>query len=78
MNYPDFSKFDIADHKHLKVRYTLDYPLSDPAKIQIQEFVLGVVTRDKKSWSPSEWDIEIEKIQLSNLTIGEWLEAQYA
>jgi hypothetical protein len=72
------NKFNIADHKHLKVRYTLDYPLSDPLKVQIQEFVLDVVTREKKSWSPSEWDIEIEKIQLSNLTIGEWLEAQNA
>lgn len=72
------NKFDIADHKHLKVRYTLDYPLSDPAKIQIQEFVLGVVTRERKIWSPAEWDAEIEKIQLSTLTIGQWLEAHGA
>ena len=72
------NKFDIDDHKHLKVRYTLDYPLSDPQKVQIQEFVLDVVTRDKKSWSPSEWEDEIEKIQLSTLTIGQWLEAHGA
>ena len=72
------NKFDIADHKHLKVRYTLDYPLSDPQKVQIQEFVLEVVTRERKSWSPAEWDAEIEKIQLSTLTIGQWLEAHGA
>ena len=72
------NNFDIADHKHRMVRYTLDYPLSDPLKVQIQEFVLDVVTRDKKSWSLAEWESEIEKIQLSNLTIGQWLEANDA
>ena len=73
MNKP----FNIQDHAHLKVCYTLDYPISDPVKHQIQEFVCETICRvnQRHQWDEAAWLEEIDKIQGSPLTIGQWLES---
>ena len=66
--------FKIDDHRHLKVCYTLDYPAKSERRQQLMDYILDVAAAGQTSFSPAEWDVIVNDIIHSNLTVGEWLD----
>ena len=66
--------FKIDDHRHLKVCYTLDYPASSQRRQQLMELILDVAAAGQTAFTPAEWDVIVNDIIHSNLTVGEWLD----
>ena len=66
--------FKIDDHRHLKVCYTLDYPAKSQRRQQLMELILDVAAAGQTAFTPAEWDVIVNDIIHSNLTVGEWLD----
>jgi|TARA_A100001037_G_C15087309_1_gene607314 hypothetical protein len=66
--------FKIDDHRHLKVCYTLDHPAKSKRRQQLMEYILDVAAAGQTAFTPEEWDVIVNDIIHSNLTVGEWLD----
>jgi len=71
--------FNIYDHPkllRLKVRYTLDNPYTSKEREQLADLIYEVLYA-KRTTTPvqrEEWETLLDSVQLSPLTVGEWLE----
>ena len=66
--------FEIDDHRHLKGCYTLDHPAKSQRRQQLMEYILDVAAAGQTAFNPAEWDVIVNDIIHSNLTVGEWLD----
>ena len=75
--------FNIYDHPkllRLKVRYTLDNPYTSQEHEQLADLIYEVLYA-KRTTTPvqrEEWETLLDSVQLSPLTVGEWLEQHEA
>ena len=71
--------FNIYDHPkllRLKVRYTLDNPYTSKEREQLADLIYDLLYA-KRTTTPvqrEEWETLLDSVQLSPLTVGEWLE----
>tara|TARA_R110000868_G_scaffold181717_1_gene422673 strand:+ start:245 stop:472 length:228 start_codon:yes stop_codon:yes gene_type:complete len=59
--------FNLQSKAHRKVRYILDKPS------QLQDAVLDILSDGKDKWTVKEWEALTSKIEVSDLTVGEYL-----
>ena len=71
--------FNIYDHPKLlklKVRYTLDNPYTSREREQLADLIYDLLYA-KRTTTPvqkEEWETLLDSVQLSPLTVREWLE----
>jgi|TARA_Y100000289_G_C3894883_1_gene135933 hypothetical protein len=62
---------DIERFHHLKVKYVVDRPPADP----LLDAILNHACNGRTDWNVQEWNVIIQDIRESELTVGEYLEA---
>jgi|TARA_A100001037_G_scaffold289682_1_gene301689 hypothetical protein len=70
--------FEIDDHRHLKVCYTLDQPAKNDRRQQLMEYILDVAAAGQTRFTLQEWEALVDEIVHSRLTVGEWLDGRGA
>ena len=68
--------FEIDDHRHLKVCYTLNHPAKSERRQQLMEYILNLAAGGQTRFTLQEWETLVDEIINSRLTVGEWMEEQ--